>query len=154
MDAQMITQMITAATALVAVIVSPVISLRVARSQFRANVLSANRQQWINALREEVAMLATTITSVAQTLGTNVSEGSLAETFKELRLLEYKIKLRLNPNEGDHAQLVAMVETAENMFDKAKEVDGRAQLYGLVEDIIGKSQEILKREWERVKKGD
>jgi len=42
---------ISACTALVASIIGPMVTLLVARRQFGATVLSANRRKWIEALR-------------------------------------------------------------------------------------------------------
>ena len=49
-----VTATLTAATALVAVIVGPVISVYVARRQIRASAVLKNRQSWINALRDAI----------------------------------------------------------------------------------------------------
>src|SRR4029453_7494592 len=46
---------ISALTALVASVAGPLVTLRVARRQFDANVLSTNRQKWIEALRETLS---------------------------------------------------------------------------------------------------
>src|SRR3954468_2624886 len=46
-----------AVTALAAVIISPVITYFISRKQIRATLVSANRQAWINALRDELAEL-------------------------------------------------------------------------------------------------
>jgi hypothetical protein len=43
--------LVSACTALVASVAGPLVTLAVARRQFNANVLSANRQKWIEALR-------------------------------------------------------------------------------------------------------
>jgi len=51
MDAWLIS-VISACTALVASIVGPFVTLAVARRQFNATVLSANRQKWIEASRD------------------------------------------------------------------------------------------------------
>ena len=48
---------ISACTALVASIVGPIVTLSVARRQFNATVLSANRQRWIETLRDMLAEL-------------------------------------------------------------------------------------------------
>src|SRR5271165_6464164 len=49
--------LITALTALVASILGPFVTLAVARYQFRANVLSTNRQKWIDMFRDRLAEL-------------------------------------------------------------------------------------------------
>jgi ABC-type transport system involved in cytochrome bd biosynthesis fused ATPase/permease subunit len=53
------TQAISAITALVAVIVSPIISIYIAKRQVHASVVSANRQKWIDSLRDQLADLIT-----------------------------------------------------------------------------------------------
>ena len=49
----MTTEWLLALTALVAVIISPIISIYVVRKQFRASVISPNRQNWINEFRNQ-----------------------------------------------------------------------------------------------------
>ena len=53
---------ISACTALVASIVGPIVTLSVARRQFNATVLSANRQRWIESADIEA------ITTLAQSI--------------------------------------------------------------------------------------
>ena len=54
MDALLIS-VISACTALVASIAGPLVTLTVSRRQFNASVLSANRQKWIDSLRDMLA---------------------------------------------------------------------------------------------------
>jgi hypothetical protein len=49
--------LVSACTALVASIVGPMVTLSVAKRQINASVLSANRQRWIESLRDLVAEL-------------------------------------------------------------------------------------------------
>jgi len=53
--------LVSAATALVASVVGPLVTLAVARRQFNATVISANRQKWIEALRDLLSHLAQSI---------------------------------------------------------------------------------------------
>jgi hypothetical protein len=46
---------VSAMTALTAAVLSPMVSLLVARMQIRATVISNNRERWIEALRDAVA---------------------------------------------------------------------------------------------------
>ena len=68
-------QWLTAVTALVAVIVGPLISLFIAkqqnatnryalRKQIEASTVSANRQTWINTLRDSIAEVQSLVTTV------------------------------------------------------------------------------------------
>jgi len=50
--------LISASTALVASVIGPFVTLTVAKRQFNATVLSANRQKWIETLRDSLAELA------------------------------------------------------------------------------------------------
>ena len=77
-------QLLQAASVLVAftaIIVGPIVSIRIAKIQIRSaqnvadlqarsNVLSKNRQEWINALRNEVAGFASSVTMVLPLLVT------------------------------------------------------------------------------------
>ena len=47
--------LVSACTALVASIAGPLVTLSVSRRQFSASVLSANRQKWIETLRDQLA---------------------------------------------------------------------------------------------------
>ena len=53
----LVISLVSAATALVASIAGPIVTLTVAKRQFNANVLSANRQKWIETLRDGLAEL-------------------------------------------------------------------------------------------------
>jgi len=76
--------LVSACTALVASIVGPIVTLTVARRQFSANVLSANRQKWIETLRDMLAELISLMVAVLV-----VKAG-------------WKDKLSLPPNFGRH----------------------------------------------------
>jgi hypothetical protein len=54
---------ISACTALVASILGPLVTLSVAKRQFNASVLSANRQKWIETLRDMLAELISLLVS-------------------------------------------------------------------------------------------
>ena len=59
MDASNV-QIITALTALVAVIVGPLVALHVAKMQNNVSVLAKSRQEWINTLRDEISQIQNT----------------------------------------------------------------------------------------------
>jgi hypothetical protein len=56
---------ISAVTALIASILGPIVTLTVARRQFNANVLSSNRQKWIESFRDRLAEFIALMTSVS-----------------------------------------------------------------------------------------
>ena len=59
----------------------------------------------------------------------------------------------INPNEEDHSQLINLIEQAIEMLSNKNIFDGE-KFMSISSAITIKSQEIHKREWERVKRGD
>ena len=66
------------------------------------------------------------------------------------------MKLLLNPKELDHQELVRLVASASTQVQVA--INGKQgnalKLAEAAERVVEQSQIILKREWERVKKGE
>jgi hypothetical protein len=56
--------LVSAGTALVASAAGPIVTLTVARRQFDANVLSANRQRWIETLRDLLTEIVSLLVAV------------------------------------------------------------------------------------------
>jgi len=146
---------ISATTALVAVVLSPVVSIYVARRQIRASVVSANRQAWINQLREALAELVTSLRflNLRRDGSLALEEGEWIERYQRAFHLTNKVVLLLNPGESDHQDLRAAIKQAgELLLDNAG--DRGQKLVATTDRIVAQSQAILKREWERVKRGD
>jgi predicted NBD/HSP70 family sugar kinase len=154
--------LISACTALVASIVGPIVTLLVARRQFAATVLSANRQKWIESLREALAeLISLLVTALVVKSGWKEEwdsgrgpvnrNAALLEKVQRMVLTQSRIHLLINPTEGDHQHLCAAVDAAlarlrSNAFTEAEtEKD-----IGIITQM---AQTILKREWQRVKHG-
>lgn len=147
-------QVITAITALVAVVVGPLVSIWIARRQIRASVISPSRQAWINSLRDAITdYLAKQQIARNQNYFSHADAASLPR-IEEIVRLNTRIELLINPNEADHARLAEMVSEMTNTTNRsaadAKGVDIDRQRA----EVIALSQSILKREWERVKRGN
>jgi len=56
---------ITASAALIAGIATPIVSIIIARRQFKASVISNNRERWIEALRHAISEYIALVTSAA-----------------------------------------------------------------------------------------
>lgn len=162
MDAPFVIGLVSACTALVASIVGPVVSLDVAKRQFAATAISANRHRWIETLRDELAELISLLALALvvkskwkdkweQGRGPLNSEPALLEKFERIVLAQSKIQLLINPNDEDHQRLGKAIDVAtgrlrsEDALDTETEADIRT--------IVSLAQEILKREWQRVKRG-
>lgn len=152
-----LTNIIIAATALVAVIVGPIVSLYVARRQIRASVVSTNRQAWINSLRDAIADFMTAEQIVFLSKNTGFFNNADAEkAFEKMILLVYRIRLLVNSKEPNHTKLLELLrkeseELAKALSSQPNEHNKR-QSYD--EEIITLAQIILKKEWVRVKRGD
>lgn len=116
--------------------------------QARASSVSNNRQAWINALRDEVTGFLTDadMGSIVRD-EIPISDDRAREQFRSARALTahiFKVRLLINPTEGESTRLVEMLEEAQREGLTAERR----------EDIVSHTQQILKTEWERVKSGD
>ena len=154
--------MVSAATALVASIVGPLVTLSVGRRQFAATVLSGNRQRWIDQLRDQLAEFVSQLGAVwviratwhgewNKGLAPIAADPARLEKMQRLLLVQWKIRLMLNPTEPDHQELYRAVEAAlQRLREERSDEDETATD---VERIAKLGQAILKREWQRVKTG-
>lgn len=161
MDTGMLS-LVSATTALVASLVGPLVTLSVARRQINASVLSANRQKWIETLREMLAELISLLVAVVVVkarwrdnwnggMGALAAEPGLLTKLERIVLVQWKIRLLINPLEADHRELY---RTIESTLERLKaEGSSDAETSADIEQITRLAQSILKREWERVKKG-
>ena len=133
---------------LVAGIVSLVVSI-LAKDQ----KTSEFRQAWIDALRNDASQLVAhfgVMKAVAKIVRerpqSEINEYLISkqEQFLELGMLVSRIRLRLNPDE--HLELLRMLGDLETI--RESEIDARA------EQISVEAQDILKTEWDRVKRGE
>ena len=151
-----------ACTALVASIAGPFVTLFVARRQFNANVLSANRQKWIenlrDALAEFIALLVAAIVVKAnwkedwrEGRAALAANPALLHEVERMVLSQSKIRLLINPTEADHVKLYQLIDAAQRRIRSEASTDAETEKD--IEDISRLAQVILKREWQRVKRG-
>lgn len=158
----LVVSLVSACTALVASIAGPLATLRVSRRQFSATVLSTTRQKWIDTLRDLLADLMSQLAGLSvlkgrwagawdRGQGLLQADPSLLAKVERVVLVRWKIRLMLNVNEADHLQLDHLIGTAvQRLRDAAPgEMDADAD----IEAISQQARGILKREWERVKRG-
>lgn len=149
---------ISAFTALCAVLLGPLVAIRTANIQARIAVLSNNRQVWINTLRDTLAEFSST----ARVLGLANEYSDALEKIQRLSFLEEKARLLLNPNEDDHKSLFKLIEEAKiiafhkfgNKSNAEETVQLRSDLIEKLERMSAISQKVLKREWIRVKNAE
>jgi hypothetical protein len=162
MEASLLIGMVSACTALVASIVGPIVALNVAKRQFNATAISANRNNRIDTLRDELVEFISLLASALivkskwkdrweEGRGPMNSEPALLDKFERIVLAQSKILLLINPNDENHQRLSETIDAAirrlrsEDALDSETEADLRT--------IVALAQAILKREWQRVKLG-
>jgi hypothetical protein len=149
--------LISAITALTAIIIGPLVSWKIAKRQISASTITTSRQQWINNLRETISdFLAKANTVYGLAKNHYANEQSILR-IEQLAQLNYKIHLLINPNEEDHSKLARLVDyisSSLNKLAKTEDIDLIHEVGDKQEELIKLSQQILKREWERVKAGE
>lgn len=147
---------ISAITALVAIIIGPLVSICIAKNQINASVISTNRQVWINRLRDELATLVGMIHHLpsAHANDSISTNDAIAEYGKFVEKFQV-IKLLINPNEADHQELVRLIECADEKLIESinNKISNRSKFETIGRDIVTQSQIVLKKEWQRVKSG-
>lgn len=148
---------VSSITALVAVIAGPLVTIHVAKKNISSSVVSKNRQDWINRLRNEIAELLKEIQYVPSAYSAGAI--TLPQAIEKHGLILSKveiIRLLINPKEQDHEDLVRQIKIAsEKVISSINQKKGNAkELETMSSNIVTLSQSILKREWERVKSGN
>ncbi|WP_152985487.1 hypothetical protein [Pseudomonas taeanensis] len=116
----------------------------------KTEVLSSNRQAWINTLRDELSSFISAIMgiwSIQQMQKEQWDTERFYLAVKDARRLKAKIALLFNPAE---CQSKLLMEQINQSFDKA--MNNESSVMQLCDQIVATSQAILKTEWERVKK--
>jgi hypothetical protein len=114
---------------------------------FRQNVLSANRQEWIENLRSKISSLASKMILLTP------KDDFAHEKFREVFELAFYIELMLNTNDERDKKLANLLMELIEIPLIHKE-DSGAQIGKIQREIIDQTKIILKSEWERVKKGE
>jgi hypothetical protein len=154
--------LITAMTALVASIMGPLVTLRVARGQLRASVISTNRQKWMETFRDHISELLSlmnaaqlikrySIESWRGGLGPVQANLGLTEKFERAYMALAQIRLLTNTSDPEHQRLNDALETAlvHLQHDELRE----DELGAAVEEVIALGRTIIRHEWDRVKRG-
>ena len=124
-------------------------TVEAAKLGYRAQVLSANRQAWINDLRnvcsETVAIMRGGQDALRNKTAVNL------EKFERYLECKTKLRLMLNPDEVESNDFLSAVQECEDLINKTPFDDTAIDAaFEAVSDSCGT---ILKNEWERVKAG-
>jgi hypothetical protein len=153
--------LITALTALVASVLGPCVTLAVARRQFRANVISTNRQKWIDTFRDRLAEFLSVMNAaqVIKRASADDWRGAaglkdnpvLADKLEKTFLAVGQILLLTKPSDPEHQALNDAIAAA---IGYLQEVELReADLSERIGEITNVGRSIIRHEWGRVKRG-
>ena len=144
---------------------------RIATRQIADNI-SSKRQNWIDELRKDAAEFLTVVGRIQELKRPRVEQmiamTEIAEDFKERLAAEMRakelgtrIRLRLNPNEGEHNRLMRLIGDMASkgyqlnrQYSPTDEEQAARSFNDASNAVVEHLQTILKYEWERVKKGD
>lgn len=154
--------LIAASTALAASVLGPFVTLTVARRQFRATVLSANRQKWIDTFRDRLAELLS-LMSLAQAIkrasaapwrgGADLFQSNAALADKLERIYLAADQIRLLTNAADPAQQALNDAISAALTDLRHDELRETELSTRIAEITDLGRDIIRRAWERVKRG-
>lgn len=141
---------------LISLIFSGIISIYIIKSSNsnsdldrRRAVLSVNRQEWINTLRDLVSCLLKDINRLYE-----IEEKETAAFYykkQEVHQQAIKLELLLNPSEEKSRLLIKYFRDISDALDP--NFSGKETIAAdLHQNIIDVTQKILKEEWDRVKK--
>ncbi len=110
------------------------------------------RQQWIDGLRNDLADFISLSIDIAMKSGANkttiVGDKQL-EVWQAANTRLARIQLRINPREALHQNLVSKLQALEKAATHSD-----AKTTRLAEEVVSCSQQVLKKEWQRVKRGE
>lgn len=144
--------LITALTALCAVLLGPLVSMWSERTRTRVAVLSGNRQAWINELRVLIAQFMSVVYYINSTRQHAEAQSTHNEKKERLLLIHSTIALMVNPNEAEHKDLLAELIKLVTLTLNANIADHQEAMKGALARLTKCSQHVLKSEWERVKR--
>lgn len=115
----------------------------------KMEVLSKNRQAWINNLRDEVSRYIGFCQSAYFAHNGNATvKSKLPENLTRIVEIRAKINLLLNPTEENSKILTEQMNSLSDIIKEHKDVE---KLREQISDITKVTQKILKEEWEKVK---
>ncbi|HEV2595763.1 MAG TPA: hypothetical protein VGU01_11230 [Sphingomicrobium sp.] len=116
------------------------------------------RQAWIDALRAEFVSYTSSLNLISDKLrarypSTTAKVAELTGAYEQLNRASFAIKLRLNPKEQATTDLLSAMSDFEALAQDDTNFTP-SNIRPLQDKFTSTSQELLKNEWDRVKKGE
>lgn len=158
---------ITAIATIVAALIAAILSI-VSLTLSKELKTSEFRQAWIDGLRDDLASFLSAARAFSRFMDAKrrlgddykskvlfpISDEKLGDLRHVAALSMYKIKLRLNSDEGNQKKLLDLLDQAIVSQNKVLEEGKKISVLDAVDRVANQSQVVLKQEWERVKKGE
>jgi hypothetical protein len=107
------------------------------------NVVTSERVKWLGKLRTNVSILCALTNEYLHRYGTDVD----AESLQKIERLKLEIRLQLNPNEEPDRRIRSLLQGWPNFQNQ-----GQVQTFeGTQEALLAATQQLLKKEWDKVK---
>jgi len=126
-------------------------------------IKSTHRQDWINNIRElfsEILIVRTKMNIVIANDFSVQSKEALIDYLVEFRKLTHKVTLYLNPLEESSEIILSDMRKTDSLVTKCfnkdiidNELDELSKIL-ISKTLVQNIQKLLKKEWERVKKGE
>ncbi len=110
------------------------------------NTVTKQRIEWLEKIRQDVSKFC----GLTYTWSISRLEGKPEEyeVIKELDQLRHVIKLRLNPDDTPDMKISALIDKIPELTHESKIED----LKKAIRELIDETQQMLKNEWEKVKR--
>jgi len=112
--------------------------------------VSEFRQQWIDALREDVSSF---ITQALDIHAGKKSADAIQTAISTAHEVQCRIRLRLNPDEHDSNAITSAIKNLGESATGSLKPEYE-QMAAEADDVVKKTQVVLKQEWNRVKTGE
>lgn len=142
------------------------------RKRIGIEVLSKNRQEWINDLRKQVSEFTSISTKMPVdiiykkiTTTYNINDKhEIIEKISRLAIIRDYLILLLNPDEKDSQNINTSIQNIMSIINDLNNKDKQElsetilqefnkEILHKIEELTKNTQKVLKTEWERVKKG-
>ncbi|MCX8574464.1 MULTISPECIES: hypothetical protein [unclassified Gilliamella] len=142
------------------------------RKRIGIEVLSKNRQEWINDLRKQVSEFTSISTKMPVdiiykkiTTTYNINDkNEIIEKISRLAIIRDYLILLLNPDEKDSQNINTSIQNIMSIINDLNNKDKQElsetilqefnkEILHKIEELTKNTQKVLKTEWERVKKG-
>lgn len=133
------------------------------RKRLGIEVLSKNRQEWINDLRKQVARFTSISAKMALNIVGSTEDKHLLDEMTELTIIRDYLLLLLNPQEEKSKKINESISNIMNHIVRIKNLNNDdnpneitsyiKKIPVLLDELTKNTQDILKEEWKRVKEG-